>query len=134
MYYGQDFAQRRGDFEADIYDTNTVVVNGLQDLRKINFGYDLNDFESLHTDTFKNADSNVSIDSLISVVYTIRVNLDDFIRDRRINPLMAKGKIEYWKFEKSSQLIRCSPPPRGPTRPATFEAVRGPRKKRARRD
>lgn len=118
VYYGQDYAQRRGDLEADLDSSNAVLVDGLQDLRKINFTYDLNDFESLHADVFKNLGSDVSIESLISVVYTVRANLTDS------DSLLPKGKIYGWKLDSNSSPLRSPVRHKKPSRSSLFESSR----------
>ena len=76
VWYGQDFGGRNFALAAP------EVVRNLGDVANLQTNFTANDFEEIFFGTFENTD--VSVHSLVNVVYIITRYLDDYERDQTV--------------------------------------------------
>jgi hypothetical protein len=84
MFYGQDYG-RRGDFTIG---GAAREVHSLADVDSLPVDFDISDFEDVFFSNFDNSD--VSVHSLVNIVYIVRRYLVNFEADQRVGQRLVK--------------------------------------------
>jgi hypothetical protein len=84
MFYGQDYG-RRGDFTIG---GAAREVHSLADVDSLPIDFDISDFEDVFFSNFDNSD--VSVHSLVNIVYIVRRYLVNFEADQRVGQRLVK--------------------------------------------